>query len=91
MGAQQEIQLGKHGLTTSFLEGIKKRFSVVGVTSIKIRVLKSSREKKEDVKEYAQKIQSYLGDKFTYRVLGFSIFLKKWRKVPVQKDKALLS
>ena len=30
--------------------------------------------------EIAEKIQKELGAKFTYRIVGFAIFLKKWRK-----------
>lgn len=80
MTSQFELQIGKKGLTEEFLEDIKKRFEKPSTTNIKISVLKSARESKEDVKKYAEEIQSYLGNKFTYRVLGFSIFFKKWRK-----------
>ena len=74
------MQLGKNGLSESFLQDIKTRFEKPEIKNIKISVLKSARESKADVKEYAEKIQEYLGAKFTYRVMGFSIFLKKWRK-----------
>lgn len=77
---QKEIQLGKNGLTENFLQEIKKRFENRKVENIKISVLRSARESKEDVKKYAEQIQKCLGDKFTYKVVGFSIFLKKWRK-----------
>ena len=81
MKSRLEIQLGKRGLTKEFMEDIRKRFDDNNkVKNIKINVLKSARENKEDVKNYAKEISSFLGDKFTYRVLGFSIFIKKWRK-----------
>lgn len=75
---QIEMQVGKKGLTGEFLEDIKRRFD--DAWTIKIHVLKSARENKEDVKKIAEEIQNFLGDKFTYKTLGFSIFLKKWRK-----------
>jgi len=76
-----EIQIGKKGLTTEFMEELKKRFEKIEIKNIKIRVLQSAREKgREDVKKYAEEIQAYLGGRFTYRIVGFSIFLKKWRK-----------
>jgi len=81
MTSQQEVQLGKNGLTKEFLEDLKNRFEVRRVENIKISVLKSARESREDVKEYAKEIIDFLGDKFTSRVIGFSIFIKKWRKV----------
>jgi RNA-binding protein YhbY len=75
-----EMQLGKNGLTKELLEEIKKRFENREVKNLKISVLKSARESKADVKKYAEEIALFLGKKFTYKVMGFSIFLKKWRK-----------
>lgn len=86
MTSQMEMQLGKNGLTKELLEEIKKRFEKREVKNIKISVLKSARESKADVKKYAEEITGFLGNKFTYRVMGFSIFLKKWRR-EVLKDK----
>jgi len=80
MTSESEIQLGKKGLTSEFLEDLKKRFEKYQNKSIKIHVLKSARESKQDVKQYAEEIIGFLGDKFTYKIIGFSIFLKKWRK-----------
>lgn len=80
MTSESETQLGKKGLTSEFLKNLKQRFEKYQNKTIKIHVLKSARESKEDVKKYAEEIKGYLGDKFTYRVMGFSIFLKKWRK-----------
>jgi len=82
MTSANEIQLGKKGLTEEFLKDISKRFENSHVKNIKITVLKSARESRGDVKKYAEEIKNHLGNKFTYRILGFSIFLKKWRKVP---------
>lgn len=80
MTSQIEMQLGKNGLTQNFLEEIKKRFEKTEIKNIKISVLKSARESRDDVKKYADELRNYLGNKFTYRIIGFSIFLKKWRK-----------
>jgi len=81
MTSESEIQLGKKGLTSEFLKDLKQRFEKYQNKTIKIHVLKSARESKGEVKKYAKKIQENLGVKFTYRVIGFSIFLKKWRKM----------
>lgn len=80
MTSQMEMQLGKKGLTLEFLEDIKKRFENIQVKNIKVSVLKSARESKKDVKDFSQKIVEFLGKKYTARVIGFSIFIKKWRK-----------
>jgi len=77
---QMELQLGKKGLTNEFIEDIKNKTEKYSNLNLKIHVLKSARENKEDVKKYAEEIISKLGNKFTYKILGFSIFLKKWRK-----------
>jgi len=77
------MQLGKKGLTKEFLEDLKNRFDIRGVDNIKVSVLKSARSSREDVKEYSSSILNFLGAKFTSRVIGFSIFIKKWRKARV--------
>ena len=80
MTSQFEMQLGKKGLTLEFLEEIKDRFKIPKVKNIKVSVLKSARESREDVKKYANEMGEFLGGKFTCRILGFSIFVKKWRR-----------
>lgn len=80
MTSESEIQLGKKGLTSEFLKDLEQRFEKYQNKSIKIHVLKSARESKKDVRQYAEKIRAFLGEKFTYKIIGFSIFLKKWRK-----------
>lgn len=73
-----EMQIGKQGLTESFIETIKQQFDKR--ENIKIHVLKSARESKKDVEKFAEQIIAKLGPKFTCKTIGFSIFLKKWRK-----------
>ena len=80
MTSQQEIQLGKKRITLEFIKDIEKRLEKHRNVTIKISVLKSARESKEDVKKYAEEIVKKLGSKYTSRTLAFAIFLKKWRK-----------
>lgn len=47
---------------------------------VKISVLKSGGHEKEKVKEMADKIVSELGRNFTYRIVGFTVNVRKWRK-----------
>ena len=76
-----ELQLGKRGLTPTFLEELKKRFDNRTIKNVKISVLRSARENgRDDVKKYAIVVKDFLGKKFTVHILGFSIFVKKWRK-----------
>jgi len=81
MTSQTQMQIGKNKLTKEFLDEIKKRFADSKIKNIKLSVLKSARESREDIKKFAEEIVNFLGKKFTYKILGFSIFFKKWRKV----------
>ncbi len=80
MTSKVEIQLGKKGLTKEFLDALKKRFDKTEVKNVKIRVLANARESREDIKKYAEAILNFLGRKFDYRIVGFSIFVLKLRK-----------
>jgi RNA-binding protein YhbY len=80
MTAQIEIQLGKKGLTKEFLDGLKIRMDKKEVKNIKIHVLPSARESREDVKKFSEEILKFLGNKYSARIIGFSIFVKKWRR-----------
>jgi RNA-binding protein YhbY len=75
---QATLQIGKNGLTPAILEIIKARFKAY--RDIKIILLKSAGHNREKAKEIADKIHAELGNKYTYKIIGFTIFLKKWRK-----------
>jgi len=76
--AYGEIQLGKNGITASFIENLKNRFK--DRENIKISVLKSAGHNKEKVKEYSEEIINALGKNYTAKLIGFKIILRKWRK-----------
>ncbi|VVB83301.1 CRS1 / YhbY (CRM) domain protein [uncultured archaeon] len=76
--ATSEMQLGKNGITESFVETLKRYFQNHEI--VKISVLKSAREKREDMKKHSEEIINKLGDKYTAKIIGFKIILKKWRK-----------
>lgn len=73
-----EIQLGKNGITENFLETLKDHFKKH--ENVKISVLKSAGHNKDKVKKYKNEILKELGKKYTARVIGFTIMVKKWRK-----------
>ena len=73
-----EIQLGKRGITDNFINTLKDNFKKHDY--VKISVLKSASHNKEKVKEYSDEILEKLGRKYTSRIIGFTIVLKKWRK-----------
>jgi RNA-binding protein YhbY len=76
--SQGQVQLGKQGITENFIVTIKHHFNKHD--NVKVHVLKSARHDREDMKKYAEKIIDSLGPYYTAKTLGFSIFLKKWRK-----------
>ncbi len=75
------MQIGKNGLTENLLNNLKNVFRKY--ENVKISVLKNAGHDREKVREMAEKIRTELGEKFTYRIVGFTIFLKKWRKARV--------
>ena len=75
---QSEVQVGKKGITDNFLETLKSHFKKH--LNVRINVLKSAGHTKENVKNYSETILERLGKKYTAKTIGFTIFLKKWRK-----------
>lgn len=73
-----EIQLGKNGLSQSFLSTLKTHFNKNN--QVRISVLKSAGHDKEIVKKYSEQILNELGVNYTARMIGFKIILKKWRR-----------
>lgn len=73
-----DMQLGKNGITENFIENLKNNFKKQ--ENVRISVLKSAGHNKEKIKEYSREILEKLGKKYTARVIGFKIIIKKWRK-----------
>lgn len=72
------MQIGKNGLTAGFFEALKNAFNIH--KDVKISVLKSATRSKQEVEKIANQILNALGKKFTYKIVGHTIFIKKWRK-----------
>ena len=77
---QIELQLGKNGLTPEFIANIEVKLGKLRNAVIKIKVLRSARENKADVKKYADELVAKLGSNYTVRTMGFTISLRRWRK-----------
>ncbi len=78
--ASATMQLGKKGMTENFIESLRKAFNTR--ENVKVTVLKSATRDRQELREIADKLVSKLGKNFTYRIVGFTIFIKKWRKPP---------
>jgi RNA-binding protein YhbY len=75
---QGQVQLGKHGITKNFIITLKHHFNKYN--NIKVHVLKSAGHNKEDIKKYSEEILDSLGKNYNAKIIGFSIFIKRWRK-----------
>ncbi|MCA9488033.1 MAG: hypothetical protein KC516_03675 [Nanoarchaeota archaeon] len=74
----RQIQLGKNGLTESFLENLKNQFE--NINNIKVSVLRSCCRDKDELKEISKRMLDFLGKNYTAKLIGYTISLKKWRK-----------
>ena len=79
MGKIGYVQLGKKGITNDFIKTLKNHFKKH--ENVRVSVLKSAEHNKEKVKEFSEKILEKLGKNYTSKIIGFTIVLKKWRKV----------
>lgn len=75
---QATFQIGKNGVTDGTIKLLETAF--IDRNQIKLAVLKSGGHEKEKVREMGEKIISRLGKNYTYKILGFTIFVRKWRK-----------
>ncbi len=75
---QGQVQLGKQGVTDNFIATLKNHFNKHD--NVKVKVLKSAGHEKAKVEEYKDEILESLGKRYTARTIGFSIFVKKWRR-----------
>ena len=77
-----KVQLGKQGITDNFILTLNNMFKKHDL--VKISVLKSARgegkEAKNIVKKFSEEILNRLGRKYTGKIIGFTIVVKKWRK-----------
>lgn len=80
----REIQLGKNGVTDNFIESLKNQFN--NCNNVRISVLRSCCRDKKELEEITNKILGELGEKYTARMIGYTIVLRKWRKARVKEE-----
>lgn len=73
-----KVQLGKQGITDNFISGLQNCFKTH--ENVKVSVLKSAGHDRDEVKKMSEEIINKLGKKYTAKVIGFTINVKKWRK-----------
>jgi len=72
------IQVGKNGVTDNLIGTLKTHFK--NHQNVKVVFLKSSIRDKRKLKKATLEIIEALGKNYTYRILGYTAFIKKWRK-----------
>ncbi len=72
------FQIGKNGVTDGFRESLASAFKTRKI--IKISVLKSVVRDKAKVKEMAEELISSMEGSYKYRIIGFTIVLRKSNK-----------
>ncbi len=75
---QSIVHLGKQGLSDNFFLTLENNFRTH--ENVKVIVLKSAGHERGKVGEFKEGILNRLGSKYTGKVVGFTIFVKKWRK-----------
>lgn len=77
-----KFNIGKSGLKAEFIENLEKTFKKNDL--VKISVLKAATRDRDELKKIAETICSELvkkyRKKFTAKIVGFTIIVKKWRK-----------
>jgi RNA-binding protein YhbY len=74
-----EIQIGKNGLTSEFIEQVRKIMETK--RALKIHFLRASTRDKDEAKKMADALVSSLGSNFRYSLIGWTIVVKKSRKI----------
>lgn len=76
------IQFGKRGLTETFIESLAKTFKNHDL--VKVSVLKGAFRNRKELENLGETLCSELKKKFskdfTFKSIGYTIILKKWRK-----------
>ena len=72
------IQIGKKGISQNIIENLKRYFKTR--ESIKVRILRSACRDKEEAEKMSEEIINALGNNYTYRLIGYTISIRKWRK-----------
>ena len=70
-----KFQIGKNGINDGLIENLNRTFKKHKM--MRIVVLKNAVRDKEKVKEMAEEIRTRLVGKYNYRIIGFTIAMKK--------------
>jgi RNA-binding protein YhbY len=72
------IQVGKNGVTDNLISTLQTHFK--NHQNVKVVFLKNSTRDRKKLKKAAEELVNELGKNYTYKILGYTVFIKKWRK-----------
>ncbi|MFH1501283.1 MAG: YhbY family RNA-binding protein [archaeon] len=75
---QVKVQIGKNKVTEGFISSLEKAFEKHD--GVRISVLKAGGHDKQNVKAMAEVLVDRLGKNYTYKTIGFTIAIRKWKK-----------
>ena len=75
---QGKFQIGKEGLNKGALESLQNYFKTHKI--VRVSVSKNLERNKKKIKEMADQIVSSLEGNYNYRIIGFTIVMKKVSK-----------
>lgn len=73
------IQIGKKGVPENINKILENYFK--NSQNLKIVFLKTATRNKGEIKQKVEEIIGKLGKNYTYRIIGFTVFMKKWRRI----------
>jgi len=79
MKPMKKLQIGKNGLSAAFIDQLKKMFEDAEI--IKITILKSACRDKAEAKKICDDLVDALGKKYAYKLIGYVVSVRKFRKV----------
>ena len=74
---ESSVQLGTQGVSDNFIGMLEGHFQNHRI--VRVSVLKNARKNKEDVKVHAEEIIKRLGSRYKYKMIGFTIILRKMK------------
>lgn len=76
----KKFQMGKNGLTPEFVGQLKHFFDKSGTEFIKVEILKSCCRDKKEAEKIGLELVDALGKNYTFKLVGYVLSLRKWRK-----------
>ena len=78
MRPMKRLQIGKNGLSSAFVDQVRRMFEDAEI--VKITILKSACRDKSVAKTICDDLIEQLGTKYSYKLIGYVVSIRKFRK-----------